>query len=197
MSHRIWLIGDSITYQYGGFFKDQWETANPGDVVTVLGVGGEKSIGGSARGKQLLAAAPPEEKPTIVVMSWGTNDCVTLIDPDDAQQDIHPCVTALTITDLAVTFRDAGVFPLVGLPIGFPLVSTVGNQELLDRLNGWTSEQRILLRQELRKVEIKFFPMPRQDDTSFWADAFHPTWANAETIVAPGVASALTAKMPQ
>jgi lysophospholipase L1-like esterase len=194
--NKIWLLGDSITYEYGTYFKPQWEASHPGDIVTVLGVGGETSRGGKTRALGLLSAAT--DLPTVAVLSWGTNDCVTLIDPNDQHIDISAQQTAENVRDMALALRAAGVRPIVGLPIGFPAVSSVPPEPpewriLMRKLTEWCSDQRQALRHILRPLDIDFFPMPRRNEASFWADAFHPTWPNAEAIVAPGIATALTA----
>lgn len=194
MSNKIWLLGDSITYQYGTYFKPQWEAARPGDTVTVLGVGGETSRQGKTRTLGLISAAT--ELPTVAILSWGTNDCVSLIDPNDPVIDVSAQQTAENIRDMALALRAAGVHPIVGLPIGFPAVSSVPPEPpewriLIQKLTVWCSDQRQAIRGILRPLDVDFFPMPRRNEASFWQDAFHPTWVAAENIVAPEIATAV------
>lgn len=187
---KIWLVGDSITHQYGQYMKTQ----HPEHDVVVLGRGGERSSEGLVRITSYVTGTDPAAGAVadIAVLSWGTNDAITLIDPNDIHVDIHPTQTASNIELMCRALALAGCKPIVGRPIGLVPASVVpssipGGKTLLNFLHKKTDEQRDAIQQMCRTADIDHFPMPRRNTADFWADAFHPTFEKAEDIVAPEI----------
>lgn len=186
---RIWLIGDSITYQYGMYMATQ----HPEHAVINLGRGGERSSGGLERVAAYVGGSDPAAGAVadIAVLSWGTNDAVSLIDPNDPIPDIHPTQTAANLENMSRLLLGVGCKPLIGKPMGVVpgnLAQRVTHtRALADFLNRKSDEQRDAIQQMCRQAGIDYFPMPRRTTLDFWADAFHPTFEKAETLVAPEI----------
>jgi len=194
----VWLIGDSITYDYEGFVAAE----HPEWDVTQLGQGGETSLAALDRILPLLDQATGDDAPEVCVILYGTNDIALhswwlqqlgLWDPAtepaptlDLPAD-HPFRTEAVVPRLMEIYdacRAKGAEAILGLPIGFAR----GIQ--LSPFAGWFDDQFLAIRLGIHRERVPTvdFRLTRVDD---YADAFHPTpWAS-EHLFAPRVGRAV------
>ena len=170
---RVWCLGDSITVRYARALAAR----RPDWIVVDLGLGGERSDEGRARLDRLLAS--DEARPAVAIVIYGANDIVAgRLDHRPGQ---GPAQAAENLHAIAARLRDAGIVPIIALPVGAPPPSTEDAPDAHERLlalrRGFAELRRALHREQPR---VDF----RLTEKALFVDAVHPTPAGGAVLAA-------------
>jgi lysophospholipase L1-like esterase len=170
---RVWCLGDSITVRYAHALAAR----RPDWTVVDLGLGGERSDEGRARLDRLLARVEP--LPAVAIVIYGANDIVA--GRLDHRPGHGPAQAAENLHAIAARLRDAGIVPIVALPVGAPPPSPTDDPEahakLLALRRGFAELRRALHREHPR---VDF----RLTDKALFVDAVHPSPAGGAALAA-------------